>query len=59
MPAIHGSGGWCWYRPWIWSRSKKLAAAAWISIRYLSGAGAGVGRVVTVRSRGLYASVSV
>lgn len=32
--------------------SKKLVPAEWISIRYLSVAGVGVGTVVTWRSRG-------
>lgn len=51
-PLIHGKGGWCWYLPRIWSRSKKLVPAAWMRIRYLVGEGAGVGWVVTVREVG-------
>lgn len=34
--------------------SKKLVPAEWISIKYLSDAGVGVGTVVTLRSRGPY-----
>lgn len=51
-PPIQGSGGWFWYFPWIWRISKKFVPAEWISIRYLSGVGVGVGTVVTFRSRG-------
>ena len=51
-PEIQGRGGWCWYFPRIWRRSKKLVAVAWIAIRYWSGWGVGEGRVVTVRSAG-------
>lgn len=38
--------------PWIWRMSKKFVPAEWISIRYLSAVGVGVGTVVTLRSRG-------
>lgn len=51
-PPIQGSGGWFWYLPWIWRISKKFVPAEWISIRYLSAVGVGVGTVVTFRSRG-------
>ena len=51
-PAIQGSGGWCWYLPRIWRRSKKFVAVAWTAIRYSVGEGMGSGRVVTVRSWG-------
>lgn len=51
-PPIQGSGGWFWYFPWIWRISKKFVPAEWISIRYLSAVGVGVGTVVTFRSRG-------
>jgi hypothetical protein len=36
--------------------SKKFVPAEWISIRYLSAVGVGVGTVVTLRSRGPYRS---
>lgn len=45
-PAVKGKGGWCWYFPWIWRRSKKLAAAAWMRIVYWSGFGVGEGMFV-------------
>ena len=51
-PEIQGSGGWFWYLPRIWSRSKKLVAVAWMAIRYWSFVGMGSGREVTFRSRG-------
>jgi len=51
-PEIQGSGGWCWYLPRIWRRSKKLVAVAWIATRYSLGEGFGEGRVETVRSCG-------
>jgi hypothetical protein len=34
LPEIQGSGGWCWYFPAIWRRSKKFVAEAWMDIRY-------------------------
>lgn len=50
-PEIHGKGGWCWYRPWTCRMSKKLAAEAWMRMRYSEGLGEGEGRLgVTVRS---------
>ena len=51
-PDIQGRGGWCWYLPRIWSRSKKLVAVAWMARRYWEGEGVGVGRLVTTRSEG-------
>ena len=33
-PETHGNGGWCWYRPWTWRMSKKLAAHARTEMRY-------------------------
>ena len=51
-PEIHGRGGWCWYLPRIWSRSKKLVAVLWMRMVYWSGVGIGSGRSVTLRSRG-------
>ena len=51
-PAVQGRGGWCWYLPRIWSRSKKLVAVAWMAMRYSSGEGVGSGMEVTVRSSG-------
>ena len=51
-PEIQGKGGWCWYLPRIWRRSKKLVAVAWIAIRYWSFEGMGSDRVVTVSSSG-------
>ena len=51
-PEIQGRRGWCWYLPRIWSRSKKLAAVAWMAIRYSLSVGLGSGTVVTVRSLG-------
>jgi len=42
-PAVKGKGGWCWYFPWIWRRSKKLAAEAWMRIVYWFGCGVGGG----------------
>ena len=50
LPEIHGNGGWCWYLPRIWRRSKKLVAVAWMAIRYWSADGVGLGREDTVRS---------
>ena len=58
-PLIQGSGGWCWYLPWIWRMSKKFVPAEWISMRYLSADGVGVGTSVTVRSRGPWWGVSI
>lgn len=51
-PPTQGSGGWCWYLPWIWRMSKKFVPAEWISMRYLSAEGVGVGTSETVRSSG-------
>ena len=51
-PEIQGKGGWCWYFPAIWRRSKKLVAEAWMAIRYWSLFGMGSGREETVRSEG-------
>lgn len=51
-PAIHGKGGWCWYLPRIWRRSKKFVPAALMEIRYWVGEGVGVGREVTASSCG-------
>ena len=51
-PEIQGRGGWCWYLPRIWSRSKKFVAVAWMAIVYWFGCGIGSGRVETWRSRG-------
>jgi len=51
-PATQGKGGWCWYLPRIWRRSKKLVADAWMAMRYSFGLGVGVGSVATVRSSG-------
>jgi len=45
-PAVKGKGGWCWYLPWIWRRSKKFAAEAWIWTVYWSGWGVGWGMSV-------------
>ena len=43
--------------PWIWRMSKKFVPAEWISMRYLSADGVGVGTSVTVRSSGPYFEV--
>jgi hypothetical protein len=51
-PATQGKGGWCWYFPRIWSRSKKFVAEAWMAIRYSLALGVGAGREVTFRSSG-------
>ena len=51
-PDIQGRGGWCWYLPRIWRRSKKFVPAAWMRIRYLVGEGWGFGSVVTLSSSG-------
>lgn len=40
--------------PWIWRMSKKFVPAEWISMRYLSEVGVGVGTSVTFKSRGPY-----
>ena len=51
-PAIQGKGGWSWYLPRIWSRSKKFVAEAWMAIRYSFGFGVRAGRETTLRSSG-------
>jgi len=51
-PEIQGRGGWFWYLPRIWRRSKKFVAEAWMAIWYWSLEGTGSGREVTVRSEG-------
>lgn len=51
-PEIQGRGGWCWYFPAIWRRSKKFVAVAWMPIRYWSLEGTGSGRSVTLSSDG-------
>lgn len=51
-PETQGRGGWCWYFPRIWRRSKKFVAVLWMRMVYWSGLGTGSGRSVMVRSRG-------
>lgn len=51
-PETQGRGGWCWYLPRIWRRSKKLVAEALTAMVYCSGEGVGSGISETVRSRG-------
>lgn len=51
-PAMKGKGGWCWYLPLIWRRSKKFVLAAWIWMVYWSGSEVGSETVETVRPEG-------